>query len=504
MKQPNIIRDDQVGQTQNILKNNMMEKAQFPFRGGGEVSSSISTTQQLHSSIMFLNITEPAVAFYEYSEEPQEPTQSQYELITYSVDMAQHKDESVKMMGSIVQVLTFVNSDSIFLITDCGMLYRASCKREPNTSLSHENRFSLVPPFDGSTQWKALQMHCYSEAMLIIAVNSINDNYCLFGIGSNGYYRMTKLQNEDFGCSEPQIVFDTNAHLLNAIDHISGKPPRINHVGCCFSFSCCIVDDYNVHTTGQNWYTNFHEPYHCWSSVTQRMSKKVVKMDCGDFHVVLLHEDASVSIGGRNNAYQFIKDEQWKQADFVTLDLNTYAFTNIFCGSNAIMWVRQKDFASTCQEFFITGDNNRAHKVIYDKSSLGGAQVEKMVHQTKDELLLEQIYSRQVFDVQYSRDFLILRYFDMPHLLFIDGTSYYGGYQKQTCCVDLRSIMPITYQHTSDEFFRKIVRVQVQNMGVVVFCDLKTHIQMCERLLKALELSNPNNHLLYDISFVVY
>ncbi|KAF0971658.1 hypothetical protein FDP41_009881 [Naegleria fowleri] len=112
-------------------------------------------------------------------------------------------------------------------------------------------------------------------------------------------------------------------------------------------------------------------------------------MDCGDFHVVLLHEDAPVSIGGRNNAHQFIKDHDWNHEPFVTLDLNKYAFTNIFSGSNSIMWVRQKDVASKCQVEvnFITGEIERLPSVVYDKSSLGGVQVEKLVHQKADEIL---------------------------------------------------------------------------------------------------------------------
>lgn len=117
---------------------------------------------------------------------------------------------------------------------------------------------------------------------------------------------------------------------------------------------------------------------------------------------------------------------------------------------------------------------------------------------------LEKIDKRHVFDVQYSRDFLILRYFHKPNLLFIDGgDSYYGASQKHACCVDLRSIIPRAYASMSDEFFRKSGRVEVQNIGFIVYCDLKTNMQMLERLFKALYVSNLNNYAICDISFVL-
>ena len=133
---------------------------------------------------------------------------------------------------------------------------------------------------------------------------------------------------------------------------------------------------------------------------------------------------------------------------------------------------------------------------------------QKLSHKYQDEKQLETL-SKELLDVQYTRDFLILRYYEAPHLMFLHGSSYYGGVRSDAKCIDLREKIPFDLYSRGlfcradmDNFYREIVQVEIQNIGYIVYCDYSkfSRNRMSQLLLKSTDQSLLNNHLLFDIT----
>ncbi|KAF0983349.1 hypothetical protein FDP41_010414 [Naegleria fowleri] len=428
-------------------------------------------TTSLHSKMFFQDLTQPDCA-----------------SLSLKVDITK---SGKTMMGSIKQVMTRPNDRTLYAITDCGHLYEAQFSEK-------EAKFEIIAPFDGSTSLKAIQLACYTEAMLLIVYDSIKGQYYIYGIGNNGYFRMSHFLGSGYVCNSFELMFDPYHQL-----HSKPKsPPKINHVGCCYSFSICVINGHDVHITGQNWMNtsqvNLISGYHCWRNVAQSFKKKIVKMEYGDFHVVLLHEDCSVSVGGSNSSGQLAN--AGVEAPFTTLNLHEFAFNNIFSGSNSVLWV--KNVTNTSKAIYLTGSCNEqltSNLVLEQVKSMRKVRAIHHKHiQFTDNM-------SDVFDVQYTRDFMLLRHLEFPYLLFVIGSTYYGGQTYNAQCVDLRCIIPFeNYSRggISDNFYRDVVQVRIVNIGYVVYCDFTAYYnqKMVTRLFKSTDYSEPNNHLLLDIS----
>lgn len=409
------------------------------------------------------------------------------------------------LVGSIKQVLTFPNK-KLLIITDVGLLYAIVGGSITNTYKFDQNSsldLKLVSPFDGSSpEWKAIQMAGYTEAVLIIAKSKSQS--LLYGIGDNGYYRMTHFKAQNFRCDVPEIMFDPLHNLSERL--LSKEDGEITHVGCCYSFSVCVLNGHDVHFTGQNWLSsskNLVSGYHCWSHRSQTMKTRVVKLECGDFHVVLLHEDHSISVAGNNNNHQLTSTANFIGDDvFCTLDLNFLSAYDIFSGSNSMVYIK-KDIHNTHKTFYFAGVATAQAFALS-----GNGTVDKINHGTEIEKVTLSGSNREFFDIQYTRDFCIIRYFDRPHLLFLYGRLYYGGHDIEHAMIDLSRIVPYDLYSKCvtnvDNFYRDIVQIRIQPIGFAVYCDFikYSYSRMSQLLFKALNPENPNNHLFFDISIV--
>jgi len=369
----------------------------------------------------------------------------------------------------------------LFLIDDRGKLY--------SVGLSGNGReiqyVDLVAPFDGSdTNLMVEQMAFYTDAIMFVARDL--EGYKLFGHGKNGYYRMTHFKETSYDTSVPSEVFNVAKDL---------KEPKttggqITHIGCCYSFSVCVIDGTDVHVTGQNWMsnaTNLDSGYHCWSNLLQRLKTKVVKMDCGDFHVVFLHEDGSVSVGGSNSSNQLTKyyNNSFGNTPIYTIPINILNCVDMYSGSNSVMYVTNKN------QMYIAGKNFTS--LNYDTSD--NCLVKKLKLPTDEEQVL--------LEAKYSRDYATIRLENKPHIVYMLGSSYYGSKQYDLDEMDLRKIVPYSYsvgKCSEILFYRNLVQVIPMPTGYVIYCNNKAMDRnlFFDRLLLSTSLTE-NTKLLFDI-----
>ncbi|KAG2374459.1 hypothetical protein C9374_010743 [Naegleria lovaniensis] len=425
--------------------------------------------------------------YHELAQSPFSPTN----ICSLDVDTT---NSGETIMGFITQVMTRPNERTLFVITDCGLLYQAQVQG------AKHSKFDIVAPFDGSSSLKAVKLACYTEAMLLIAHDSSKDQYYIYGLGHNGYYRMSHFRTTGFVCTNFELMLDPFTQL-----NVKPEcPPKINHVACCYSFSLCVINGHDVHITGQNWMNyptdKLVAGYHCWQYLAQSFEKKVVKMEYGDFHVVLLHEDCSISVGGSNSSSQ-LTNPSFSDLPFVTLNLNDYAFNNIFSGSNSVLWV--KNVTDGKQELYFTGSCN-----VQLTSYLGFDKNDKMKRVLEmHHNCAEFAHNVTILDAQYTRDFMLIRYSESPHMLFVVGSTYYGGHVYNAQSIDLRTAIPADKYSRGgsiDNFYRDVVKIRILNVGYVAYCDFAAYAnqKMAALLLKSTDYSEPNNHLLLDISVV--
>ncbi|KAG2392220.1 hypothetical protein C9374_012472 [Naegleria lovaniensis] len=230
------------------------------------------------------------------------------------------------------------------------------------------------------------------------------------------------------------------------------------------------------------------------------MKTRVVKLECGDFHVVLLHEDGSVSVAGSNNFSQLTPKAKFSGDNvFCTLDLNYLSVQDIFSGSNSMIYV--KDVYNTSKIIYYAGAAMPSEFVPSQNEPM---EISEIRHEKENEISLISGSNRELFDVQYTKDFCLLRYWDRPHLLFLYGCRYYPYKKIEQTMVDLSKLFPYNQFTTSTNFYRDILQVRVQCLGFAIYCDFQKHSKsrMFQQLFKTLDSETPNHHLLYDISII--
>ncbi|KAF0978834.1 hypothetical protein FDP41_001904 [Naegleria fowleri] len=146
-----------------------------------------------------------------------------------------------------------------------------------------------------SASLRVLKMSTYTEHALFLLEDIHNGETYLYGRGNNAYSRLSSKENVDL--SKP--VFSPHIQLQN-------KRSRITHVGCCFSFSVCIVNNTDVHLSGQDWINNSNTGYHDWLNRAHVCTKPVKSLHCGNFHFIILLVDGSICVAGSHSSKQLI------------------------------------------------------------------------------------------------------------------------------------------------------------------------------------------------------
>ncbi|KAG2373718.1 hypothetical protein C9374_011807 [Naegleria lovaniensis] len=397
----------------------------------------------------------------------------------------------------IKQVHVLNYGTSLYLVSNDGILYQLVLDRA--NQMKTCSRLGTVAPFDGSTNLRVEQIASYTEAMLLIVKDIRTKEYFIYGTGNNSYFRMTHDKHQNFHCSKIERLFSPLNRIQNA------KPPTtINHVGCAYSFSCCVINNFSIHITGQDWVnrgtnnSRTGDGYHCWSKELQKFASKIIKVDCGDFHVLLLHEDKSISIGGNDfHSSVFTVPLHFTQP-FYTIPISVITCFNLFSGSNSALYI------SNC--------NNQSYIEAYciDTDPAWNSHEEFEGHDPIDQWKVKYFGNNaettdHIIDIQYAKDYLIIRYNDQPYLMHIIGSSYYGSRHYNNEIIDLRTLIPSSVGNYKEiDFYRTAVKVTAHSVGFSIYCDLGDYSlkRFSHQLFATTNPYNTNNSLLFDVSII--
>ena len=374
-------------------------------------------------------------------------------------------------IGIIKQVLVQNRTLTLYLITEDGLLYR-----------SKYHDLELVHPFDGSTSTRAELMAFYTDAILFVGRDE--QSYKIFGLGENSYFRITQHACEtDTQFRKIQIAFDVSSQTNNYPDTIR----TVTHIGCCFSFSCCVVNGIYVHMCGQNWMegnVDLVNRYHCWSRLLQKMDVKVSKMECGDFHVVLLHEDGSISFGGRDLYNSSVVPPASVVLPFSKVNMNHLKASNVFSGSNS----------------FLVVFGNGLHQYFGDKTS--GQFTENGMVKITDRP------EEKITEISHCPDYVIFKLLGSAHILYLKGKCYFDGEYLENKILDLRTIIPrnnfANIRGTEEVFYKEHVKYVALAHAVVVCCN-KNNLYVTKfmnNLFALNDTTNEKNWAFYDISIL--
>ncbi|KAF0982367.1 hypothetical protein FDP41_011297 [Naegleria fowleri] len=417
---------------------------------------------------------------------------------------------------SIKQVHFSAWNKILFVVSHSGIVFVIKTSvSEDDQSVPCRQGISKLHPFDGSTNLRVKEIASYTEAVLFVVKDVTTQENFIYGMGNNGYYRMAFSREEDLYCSRPELMFAPKKEIVDVNGYTKYNPLEISQCGCCFSFSLCIIDYHDVHFTGQNWVRCKDEylsnnAYHSWKFMVQRFKKRVVKMECGDFHSVVLHDDQTVSVAGSNSSNQLTTYDTFENdVPFVNIPLNYLRVSNVYSGSNTVFYLfeenEQKEFyfCGSKKNFIGEYSTNTTSKPMLEHKlvKFNMSNSDEANHHGFD-------YFSNIFDAQFTRDLFLGRSICNPKLIYLTGNSYYCGIQYHGTFFDISKIIPFDKyskgmfpRSREADFYKTIVKIVLQHSGYVIYLDYTEGLVLhfFKKLLKATNTSNPNNHLLLDI-----
>ncbi|KAG2394150.1 hypothetical protein C9374_003914 [Naegleria lovaniensis] len=419
---------------------------------------------------------------------------------------------------SIKQLHYSAWNNSLFIVSHSGIVYliKTSGSDDPNIP----EGISKLHPFDGSTSLRVKEVVSYTEAILFVVKDMITQENYIYGIGSNGYYRMSFSKDESLHWSTPELMFSPKSEVVGANNN---DTLEISHCGCCYSFSLCIINDRDVHFTGQNWVRCSDEylssnSYHAWKFRVQQFKQRVLKMECGDFHSVVLHDDHTVSVAGSNSSNQLTSypNETFESnVPFVNIPIHYLCVSNVLSGSNTVLYVSEEN--EQCKDFYFCG-SKKYNFGEYSTPSTSNPMLEhKLVKFNNSSNSGEEnnVFDNfsNIFDAQFTRDLFMGRSICNPKLIYLVGNSYYRGVQYNGNFFDISKVVPFDRyskgmfpRSREADFYRNIVKFALQHSGYVIYFDYSRGLVLLffEKLLKATNTANINNHRLLDITVVTH
>ncbi|EFC39797.1 predicted protein [Naegleria gruberi] len=388
------------------------------------------------------------------------------------------KLNSDEKIDNIRLVHAYSNMDCLYIVSGDGKLFEIVNGSDTPKRLI----------IDDNEDLEVLQISSYTEAVLFLVRDKISGESFIYGRGHNGYFRMTHDKTNDYSCNTIELMFEPRREMPNV-----GFPYVINHIGCCYSFSCCVINDTLLHFTGQNWLSGGQthvDGYFQWPTLIQDLKKPVTKLECGDFHVLALLKDGTVAVGGSNSSNQLTSDATHTyNQPFGVLFSN---ISNIFSGSNSVLYQSKVGFEGKLRYYFFGAKT-------FDFVATKEDKKKKAIRHHKDE---------KVFEQQFTRDFFLHRYEENPEKIYLDGSSYYGSNPFDNTELSLETLMPFSEfnkglypQYRKSDFYKNMVKVVLQPKGIFCICDYGGGLssKMFAHLLKASDYSSENNRLILDI-----
>ena len=188
-------------------------------------------------------------------------------------------------------------------------------------------KFSLLPLCEnvefGKTK-SIIAISAYTDHALFLVHDRTLDCTFIYGEGSNSYQQ---LNNGDGQTNKP--LFCPSKEV--------GSGHEVTHIGCSFSFSTCIINNHDIHLSGQNWLTSSSVAgYHSWKTKLYTCKKPVKSLHCGNFHLVAILDDHSLIVAGSNSSGQLISKSI--NASFFEVPMSEMTAIYAKLGSNSCLF----------------------------------------------------------------------------------------------------------------------------------------------------------------------
>ncbi|KAL9645786.1 hypothetical protein ABK040_003518 [Willaertia magna] len=189
-------------------------------------------------------------------------------------------------------------------------------------------------------RYKALAISSYTEHCLFLVLDTHTNRQVIFGVGNNTYRQL---------CQHEKISSDTDKArhveyprlVYDPIEYRNNDKDQVTHIGCCFSFSVCIINDIEIHLSGQNWLSGTSVGYHDWNSLLFKTKEKVRAVVCGNFHVCILLMNGNVLTGGSSYSGQTIIPNNVVLFEYVPTIFNSILG---FAGSESLLLLHEEGF----------------------------------------------------------------------------------------------------------------------------------------------------------------
>ena len=149
--------------------------------------------------------------------------------------------------------------------------------------------------FDGIKK-KVLDISSYTEQVIFLVKHVEEKQTVLYGMGTNQYRQLADNSVVRRECGDERFSYFPIPVFNPGVELASGG--QITHIACSFSFSTCVVNNTDIHMTGQNWLQGGNE--HNWPDFIVRTHAPIMKMCAGNFHVCAITQDGILYTGKCN------------------------------------------------------------------------------------------------------------------------------------------------------------------------------------------------------------
>ncbi|KAL9643565.1 hypothetical protein ABK040_016847 [Willaertia magna] len=261
--------------------------------------------------------------------------------------------------------------------------------------------------FDG-IRYKVLDISSNTVHCLFLVLDTHTNRQVIFGVGFNsnkqlGQYEKISDNTEKARYLEfPILVYDP-------IEYRNNDKDQVTHIGCCYSFSVCVVNDNEIHLSGQNWLSGTSVVEHDWNSLLVKTKEKVRAVVCGNFHVCILLMNGNVLTGGSSNSGQTIIPNSVELFEYVPTIFNSISG---FAGSEFLLLLHEEGFY-------------HCYGKVEDYFPYENYREEQNLHVRK---VLSPMNGLTIDQLQMSGTYGAFIYKEKPNVILFKGNSYdYGS-----------------------------------------------------------------------------
>ncbi|KAL9651544.1 hypothetical protein ABK040_001490 [Willaertia magna] len=286
-----------------------------------------------------------------------------------------------------------------------------------------------IPFFDGIEK-KVLSSSAYVTNALFVVYDKALKQQVLYSQGFNSYGQLYESTETD---DSSHVTPEKIPHLKPKLSFQPENPiDNVTHVGCAYSFAVCIVNNVDIHLSGQNWLKETFST-HVWKNKVASVptGRTVRSLKCGNFHIVIILDDFTLFVGGSNGNGQLpiINTSDYRTCFY---HVTSFHAENVYSASDSNF------FTSLDKKYFGFGDLDY----------LGGMRKSETDYYASKELMIPSNLSNkfELKECSFGRDFVLMRLQDekLKNYLFVKGRAYSGSSVTFNHIFTIDSIAPTT------------------------------------------------------------